>query len=185
MAMMENGRMTLKDICKWIQERFAYFRYNKNWNVSDDKWPNRMDRIGSIFSFIPVLNSIMMISLLFPVRIRFATICPFIFASPKSPVIKQKRERADIGNCRWTRPKVRRKEFEIERNIAMSLADSPIAIIMQTKTVEHPVWTVWESQSMTTLLVSNEQFGEKKRTRAFPIFAKILITKITYFILCF
>lgn len=34
MAMMDRGRMTLKDICKWIQEHFAYFRYNKNWNVS-------------------------------------------------------------------------------------------------------------------------------------------------------
>lgn len=34
MAMMDCGRMTLKDICKWIQEHFAYFRYNKNWNVS-------------------------------------------------------------------------------------------------------------------------------------------------------
>lgn len=33
MAMMDQGRMTLKDICKWIQEHFAYFRYNKNWNV--------------------------------------------------------------------------------------------------------------------------------------------------------
>lgn len=33
MAMMDCGRMTLKDICKWIQEHFAYFRYNKNWNV--------------------------------------------------------------------------------------------------------------------------------------------------------
>lgn len=31
--MMDRGRMTLKDICKWIQEHFAYFRYNKNWNV--------------------------------------------------------------------------------------------------------------------------------------------------------
>lgn len=34
MAMMDQGRMTLKDICKWIQEHFAYFRCNKNWNVS-------------------------------------------------------------------------------------------------------------------------------------------------------
>ncbi|XP_031616845.1 uncharacterized protein LOC116336834 [Contarinia nasturtii] len=34
MAMMDCGRMTLKDICKWIQEHFAYFRYNKNWNNS-------------------------------------------------------------------------------------------------------------------------------------------------------
>lgn len=33
MAMMDRGRMTLKDICKWIQEHFAYFRFNKNWNV--------------------------------------------------------------------------------------------------------------------------------------------------------
>lgn len=35
MAMMDKGRMTLKDICKWIQEHFAYFRCNKNWNVSN------------------------------------------------------------------------------------------------------------------------------------------------------
>lgn len=38
MAMMDRGRMTLKDICKWIQEHFAYFRYNKNWNVSNHTW---------------------------------------------------------------------------------------------------------------------------------------------------
>lgn len=34
MAMMDCGKMTLKDICKWIQDRFAYFRCNDNWNVS-------------------------------------------------------------------------------------------------------------------------------------------------------
>lgn len=33
MAMMDCGKMTLKDICKWIQDRFAYFRCNDNWNV--------------------------------------------------------------------------------------------------------------------------------------------------------
>lgn len=37
MAMMDRGRMTLKDICKWIQEHFAYFRCNKNWNVRNDQ----------------------------------------------------------------------------------------------------------------------------------------------------
>lgn len=35
MAMMDRGKMTLKDICLWIQERFAYFRTTDNWNVSD------------------------------------------------------------------------------------------------------------------------------------------------------
>lgn len=34
MAMMDRGKMTLKDICQWIQERFAYFRTTDNWNVS-------------------------------------------------------------------------------------------------------------------------------------------------------
>lgn len=34
MAMVERGRMTLKDIEQWIQERFAYYRCNGNWNNS-------------------------------------------------------------------------------------------------------------------------------------------------------
>lgn len=32
--MMDRGKMTLKEICQWIQERFAYFRTTDNWNVS-------------------------------------------------------------------------------------------------------------------------------------------------------
>lgn len=34
MAMVERGRMTLKDIEQWIQERFAYYRCTGNWNNS-------------------------------------------------------------------------------------------------------------------------------------------------------
>uniref|UniRef100_A0A336MVV8 CSON004906 protein n=1 Tax=Culicoides sonorensis TaxID=179676 RepID=A0A336MVV8_CULSO len=34
MAMLEHGRMTLQGICKWIQERFAYYKTHKNWNNS-------------------------------------------------------------------------------------------------------------------------------------------------------
>lgn len=34
MAMLDEGRMTLKQICKWIQEKFAYYKVHKNWNVS-------------------------------------------------------------------------------------------------------------------------------------------------------
>ncbi|XP_065073507.1 forkhead box protein J3 isoform X2 [Ochlerotatus camptorhynchus] len=34
MAMLEEGRMTLKQICKWIQEKFAYYKMHKNWNNS-------------------------------------------------------------------------------------------------------------------------------------------------------
>lgn len=34
MAMMDQGRMTLQDICSWIKEHFAYYRYNKKWNVN-------------------------------------------------------------------------------------------------------------------------------------------------------
>ncbi|XP_052869321.1 fork head domain-containing protein FD4 [Anopheles cruzii] len=34
MAMLEEGRMTLKQICKWIQEKFAYYKVHKNWNNS-------------------------------------------------------------------------------------------------------------------------------------------------------
>lgn len=34
MAMLDEGRMTLKQICDWIEKRFAYYRIHKNWNVS-------------------------------------------------------------------------------------------------------------------------------------------------------
>lgn len=34
MAMLEEGRMTLQQICKWIQDNFAYYKEHKNWNVS-------------------------------------------------------------------------------------------------------------------------------------------------------
>lgn len=34
MAMLDEGRMTLKQICDWIENHFAYYRYHKNWNVS-------------------------------------------------------------------------------------------------------------------------------------------------------
>ncbi|XP_049284022.1 forkhead box protein J1-A [Anopheles funestus] len=34
MAMLEEGRMTLKQICKWIQEKFSYYKVHKNWNNS-------------------------------------------------------------------------------------------------------------------------------------------------------
>lgn len=35
MAMLDEGRMTLKQICDWIERRFAYYRAHKNWNVSN------------------------------------------------------------------------------------------------------------------------------------------------------
>lgn len=34
MAMLDEGRMTLKQICEWIEQRFAYYRVHRNWNVS-------------------------------------------------------------------------------------------------------------------------------------------------------
>ncbi|XP_055547827.1 forkhead box protein J3 [Wyeomyia smithii] len=34
MAMLDEGRMTLKQICKWIQEKFSYYKVHKNWNNS-------------------------------------------------------------------------------------------------------------------------------------------------------
>lgn len=34
MALLDEGRMTLKQICDWIERRFAYYKYHKNWNVS-------------------------------------------------------------------------------------------------------------------------------------------------------
>jgi hypothetical protein len=34
MAMLDEGRMTLKQICDWIERRFAYYRVHRNWNVS-------------------------------------------------------------------------------------------------------------------------------------------------------
>lgn len=61
MAMMDQGRMTLKDICKWIQEHFAYFRYNKNWNVRNCRrfrWSD-LFYLNFLFSFrLPIQNSI-------------------------------------------------------------------------------------------------------------------------------
>lgn len=37
MAMLDEGRMTLKQICDWIERRFAYYRVHKNWNVSNNR----------------------------------------------------------------------------------------------------------------------------------------------------
>ena len=34
MAMLDEGRMTLKQICDWIESRFAYYKVHRNWNVS-------------------------------------------------------------------------------------------------------------------------------------------------------
>ncbi|XP_055922545.1 uncharacterized protein LOC129953398 isoform X2 [Eupeodes corollae] len=34
MAMVENGRMTLQQICSWIESKFAFFRVRKRWNNS-------------------------------------------------------------------------------------------------------------------------------------------------------
>lgn len=34
MAMLDEGRMTLKQICDWIEDHFAYYRTHRNWNVS-------------------------------------------------------------------------------------------------------------------------------------------------------
>lgn len=34
MALLDEGRMTLKQICDWIEKRFAYYKMHKNWNVS-------------------------------------------------------------------------------------------------------------------------------------------------------
>lgn len=34
MAMLDEGRMTLKQICDWIERRFAYYKVHRNWNVS-------------------------------------------------------------------------------------------------------------------------------------------------------
>lgn len=33
MAMLDEGRMTLKQICDWIETRFAYYKVHRNWNV--------------------------------------------------------------------------------------------------------------------------------------------------------
>lgn len=37
MAMLDEGRMTLKQICDWIERRFAYYRIHRNWNVSGNQ----------------------------------------------------------------------------------------------------------------------------------------------------
>lgn len=33
MAMLDEGKMTLKQICDWIENKFAYYKLHKNWNV--------------------------------------------------------------------------------------------------------------------------------------------------------
>jgi hypothetical protein len=35
MALLDEGRMTLKQICDWIESKFAYYKIHKNWNVSN------------------------------------------------------------------------------------------------------------------------------------------------------
>ncbi|CAO1374190.1 unnamed protein product [Diamesa serratosioi] len=34
MALLEEGRLTLQQICKWIEDKFAYYKLHKNWNNS-------------------------------------------------------------------------------------------------------------------------------------------------------
>jgi len=34
MAMLQNGRITLQQLCSWIEAKFAFFRVRKKWNVS-------------------------------------------------------------------------------------------------------------------------------------------------------
>ncbi|XP_020809943.1 forkhead box protein J1-A [Drosophila serrata] len=34
MAMLKNGRVTLQEICSWIESKFAFFRVRKKWNNS-------------------------------------------------------------------------------------------------------------------------------------------------------
>lgn len=34
MAMMDRGKMTLKEICNWIKDNFAYYNRSTKWNVS-------------------------------------------------------------------------------------------------------------------------------------------------------
>lgn len=34
MAMMDRGKMTLKEICNWIKDNFAYYKRFNKWNVS-------------------------------------------------------------------------------------------------------------------------------------------------------
>lgn len=34
MVMLEKGRVTLQQICAWIESKFAFFRVRKKWNVS-------------------------------------------------------------------------------------------------------------------------------------------------------
>lgn len=38
MAMLDEGRMTLKQICDWIERRFAYYKIHRNWNVSRNRF---------------------------------------------------------------------------------------------------------------------------------------------------
>ncbi|CAG9799701.1 unnamed protein product [Chironomus riparius] len=34
MALIDEGRMTLKQICDWIEKKFAYYKFHRNWNNS-------------------------------------------------------------------------------------------------------------------------------------------------------
>jgi len=35
--MLKNGRITLQQLCAWIEAKFAFFRVRKKWNVSNFK----------------------------------------------------------------------------------------------------------------------------------------------------
>lgn len=52
MAMLDEGRMTLKQICEWIERRFAYYKVHRNWNVS-----------GNLFHKTVIINKFSFLSL--------------------------------------------------------------------------------------------------------------------------
>lgn len=114
MAMLDEGRMTLKQICDWIENRFAYYRIHRNWNVS----------FLSVIKFSHVCK----LHFLFAFRTPSDTTCLSTFSSQKSHETRTRRARADIGSWRWTATKLPGSGSDRGRR---SLASTPTEIKTQ------------------------------------------------------
>lgn len=101
MAMLDEGRMTLKQICDWIENRFAYYRLHRNWNVS-----------CSIIQAQKFYNRLIAHPLL-PFRIPFVITCRSTFSSRKLLVTRTRRAKAGTGS--WQLIVIKQPESESGR----------------------------------------------------------------------
>lgn len=81
MAMMDRGKMTLKEICNWIKDNFAYYKRFNKWNVSS--------------SIIFIYH---LLILFFANRTQLGTISPFQYISQRLHEERMKRVKVVTGN---------------------------------------------------------------------------------------